>query len=290
METFDEYGEECLKRDAEPIVSPAMAPLPPFHLRNVHEVLYYDHASSTQPTPHHMAGSGRTRTPQPPSSRDSRITRWAAESGQVGSPADFAARLDGAQVGGELLDIFRETPEFGRSLALRLDPFLDESIEGNLRLFGGGGEAVVFYDEAAQLAIKLLAPPGKARFGWVLERNDKGRWGIRGGGLAEALERFAWFEALFDSGLDLDQVGSAGDFLVLRQPFIAGCHPDELTLHEWMSDRGWKPCSLLTDLAMIAHLTWQKDDWIATDVRPENALIAEADGGIRAIDFILGRI
>ncbi|MEN3944170.1 hypothetical protein WJU23_22905 [Prosthecobacter sp. SYSU 5D2] len=266
-----------------------MEPLPPFLLQNVHKVLYSDHASPIESTPHHVAGSSRARTSQPPSGRDARITGWAADNLQIGSPAGFAARLDGAQVGAELLHIFRETPEFGRSLASRLDPFLDESCEGDLRLFGGGGEAIVFYDEAGQLAIKLLAPPGKARFGWVLEVNDKGRWGIRGGSLAEAVERFAWFESLFDSGLELDLVGSAGEFLVLSQPFIAGCHPDELTLHQWMSERGWKRCSLPTDLAMIANLTWEKEGWIATDVRPENALIAEADGSIRAIDFIIGR-
>jgi hypothetical protein len=116
------------------------------------------------------------------------------------------------------MEIFRETPEFGRSLAMRIDPFLDEQTEGHLRLFGGGGEAIVFYDEGNQLALKLLAPPCKAAFGWVLDRDARGRWIIRSGGLAEAVERFAWFEALFDSGLELDQIGSAGDFLVLRQP------------------------------------------------------------------------
>ena len=188
------------------------------------------------------------------------------------------------------MDIFRETPEFGRSLATRIEPFLDESLAGDLRLFGGGGEAIVFYDEPQQLALKLLAPPGKAGVGWVLELNEKKRWGIRAGALAEALERFAWFEALFDSGLELDQIGTAGDFLVLRQPFIAGCHPDEPTLARWMTDWGWTRWSPATDLAMIANLTWREDNWIATDVRPENALIAEADDGIRAIDFIIGHV
>lgn len=188
------------------------------------------------------------------------------------------------------MEIFRETPEFGRSLAMRIEPFLDESSVGALRLAGGGGEAIVFGDPSCQLAIKLLGPPGKAGFGWVLELNEKKRWGIRGGALAEALERFAWFESLFDSGLDLDQIGTAGDFLVLRQPFIAGCHPDESTLARWMTDQGWTRWSPPTDLAMIANLTWRKDHWIATDVRPENALIAEADGSIRAIDFIIGHV
>lgn len=267
-----------------------MAPLPPFLLRNVHEVLYSNHVSPIESKAHHLAGSSRAMPSQPPSGHDSRITRWAAESRQIGSSASFAARLDGSQVGAELLDIFRETPEFGRSLAMRLEPFLDESTEGPLRLIGGGGEACVFYDDSAQLAIKLLAPPGKARFGWVMELNDKGRWGIRGGSLAEAVERFAWFESLLVSGLELDQVGGDGEFLVLKQPFIAGYHPDEFTLHQWMSECGWKLCSLPTDLAMIANLTWRKDNWLATDVRPENALVAEADNSIRAIDFIIGRI
>ena len=188
------------------------------------------------------------------------------------------------------MDIFRETPEFGRSLAVRIDPFLNESSEGQLRLVGGGGEAIVFGDAALQFAVKLLAPPGKARFGWVLELNEKKRWAIRGGGLAEALERFAWFEELFDSGLELDQTGTDGDFLVLKQPFIAGCHPDGPSLHQWMIERGWSQWSPATDLAMIATQSWRKDKWIATDVRPENALLSEADGSIRAIDFIVGRM
>jgi hypothetical protein len=44
-----------------------------------------------------------------------------------------------------------------------------------------------------------------------------------------------------------------------------------------------------SDFAMIANLSWRKGPWIATDVRPENALVAEADGIIRAIDFIIGK-
>ncbi|GEP43652.1 hypothetical protein BGE01nite_29430 [Brevifollis gellanilyticus] len=188
------------------------------------------------------------------------------------------------------MEIFRETPEFGRSLATRIEPFLNDQTEGTLRLLGGGGEAIVFGEPDLQFAIKLLAPPGKGAFGWVLDRDARQRWIIRGGGLSEALERFAWFEELFDSGLELDQIGSAGDFLVLKQPFIAGSHPDESTLHQWMHAQGWEHWSPTSDLAMIANLTWRKGPWIATDVRPENALVAEADGMIRAIDFIIGKV
>lgn len=229
-------------------------------------------------------------SPESASGLGARVARWADSFGEIGSPADFAARLDGAQVGAELLEIFRETPEFGRSLATRIDPFLDERKRGSLKLVGGGGEAIVFGDQEHQLAVKLLAPPGKAGFGWVLEGSEDTRWAIRGGGLAEALLRFAWFESLFDSGLELDQVGTAGDLLVLRQPFIEGCHPDESSLSRWMTDRGWSRWSPPTDLDMIANLTWRRNEWIATDVRPENALVAETDGVIRAIDFIVGRV
>lgn len=263
---------------------------PIFCLQNVHRLLVSSHEQASKATPHHVAGSGRAGAAKSSAGGDSRIADWAASFERAGSPADFAARLDGAQVGAELLEIFRETPEFGRSLATRIDPFLDEKKRGVLKLFGGGGEAIVFFDEAGQLAVKLLAPPGRARFGWVLEGREDTGWAIRGGGLAEAVVRFAWFESLFGSGLELDQVGTAGDFLVLRQPFIEGCHPDEPSLSRWMTERGWSRWSPPTELDMIANLTWRRDEWIATDVRPENALLAEADGVIRAIDFIVGRV
>lgn len=267
-----------------------MEPLPIFCLQNVHRLLALSDEQAGEATPHNLAGGGRAGSSKPSSGSDSRIAGWAETFCRAGSPTDFAARLDGAQVGAELLEIFRETPEFGRSLATRIDPFLDERKRGGLTLFGGGGEAIVFFDEVGQEAVKLLAPPGKARFGWVLEGSEDTRWAIRGGGLAEALLRFAWFESLFDSGLELDQVGTDGDFLVLRQPFIEGCHPDESSLSRWMTDRGWSRWSPPTDLDMIANLTWRRNEWIATDVRPENALVAETDGVIRAIDFIVGRV
>jgi len=177
---------------------------PPFVLRNVFQALGSAHASPIESTPCDRARSGGARSAQSPSSSDTRIAQWAAAGGQVGSPADFAARLDGAQVAAELLEIFRETPEFGLSMAFRLEPFLDESAEGPLTLFAGGGEAAVLYDEGTQQVVKLLAPPGKARFGWIMERQTNGRWGIRGGSLAEAVVRFAWFEECFSSGLELD--------------------------------------------------------------------------------------
>ena len=149
---------------------------------------------------------------------------------------------------------------------------------------------MVFYDENTQQAIKLLAPPGKARFGWIKEKQTNGRWGIRGGSLAEALVRFAWFEECFCSGLELDQAGARGEFLALRQPFILGSHPDVSTLEAWMNDQGWARWQPPTDLAMIQTQTWRRDRFIATDVRPENALVAECDGSIHAIDFIMGRL
>lgn len=227
--------------------------------------------------------------PQPPGGRDSRVLTWAAESGAVRSPSGFAARLDGSQTAAEILNIFRETPEFGRSLATRIEPFLDESAEGSLRLIGGGGEATVWYDETNQSVIKLFAPPCKARFGWIMECDAAGQWSIRPGDLAESILRFALYEENFPSGLELDECGSAGEYLTLRQPFIAGHHPDIPTLHDWMHSQGWEPCPLTSDLPMLQNQTWQRGHTLATDVRPENALLSDTDGSITAIDFICTR-
>ena len=226
--------------------------------------------------------------PQSPGGGDTRVIEWAAASGQVRSPSGFATRLDGPQTGAEILNIFRETPEFGRSLAMRIEPFLDESSSGPLRLIGGGGEAVVWYEEARRAVIKLFAPPCKARFGWILEGDDAQGWSIRPGGLAEAVLRFSQFESLFGSGLELDEAGTGGEFLTLRQPFIAGHHPDTPSLHRWMKEQGWQRRPLPGELPMLADLTWQRGAWLVTDVRPENALVSEAGGGITAIDFICG--
>ncbi len=102
--------------------------------------------------------------------------------------------------------------------------------------------------------------------------------------------RFHWFEDCFHSGLELDQIGAQGRFLALRQPFILGRHPEERILHEWMADQGWTRLSPPADLVMLRDLTWRRGDCIATDVRPENALVSDTDGGLTAIDFILGQI
>lgn len=263
--------------------------MPPFLLRNVLKVLESDHENTRQSTSRYSTGSGGAKPSQPTGSSGSRIAEWAAACGQTGSTSSFTNRLDGGQVGGELMSIFRETPEFGRSLAMRLEPFLDESTEGSLQMIGGGGEAVVFYDEPQQQVIKLLAPPGKAAFGWILEEKD-GLWGLRAGRLDEVAQRFAWFEQWFPSGLELEQVGIEENFLLLKQPFILGSHPTPAALHAWMRGQGWTPWAPLNRLTMIQDLTWRKEDCIATDVRPENALIAESDGALYAIDFITTRL
>jgi hypothetical protein len=88
----------------------------------------------------------------------------------------------------------------------------------------------------------------------------------------------------------MDQIGGEGQFLALKQPFIVGRHPDETSLNSWMRAQGWCPWQPPTDLALFQDLTWRRDDFLATDVRPENALVAEADGQIRAIDFIMGKV
>ena len=114
------------------------------------------------------------------------------------------------------------------------------------------------------------------------------QWSIRPGDLAEAILRFALFEEHFASGLELAECGPGGEYLTLRQPFIAGHHPDTDTLHAWMTARGWRPAPLASDLPMLQNLTWQRGDCLATDVRPENALVSETDGNLTDIDFICG--
>ncbi len=229
--------------------------LPSFHLRNLFQIVECRHARPVQSAPSHRPGDARAMPPQPETSGDTRIAEWAAANGHVGSPAGFSARLNGRQVASELLEIFRETPEFGRSLAFRIAPFLDERSSGSLRLIAGGGEAAVFGDEEGQQVVKLFGPPGKAGFGWVVGQDLEGRWHLRAGSLTEALMRFHWFEDCFPSGLELDQIGDQGQFLALRQPFILGHHPEERLLHD---------------------LTWHRGDFIATDVRSENALVSRS--------------
>ena len=114
--------------------------------------------------------------------------------------------------------------------------------------------------------------------------------GLRPGEMDEALLRFAWFEELFPTGLDIEAIGEAQDFLLLRQPFIVGEHPTEDQLHDWMREHGWRKISPPADLQVIRDLTWQRDHWLATDVRPENALISKYDDEMRAIDFIIQQI
>ena len=134
-------------------------------------------------------------SPQPPRSPDS---------GKPGSPlrnqtriaslADFCSRLDTRQVEGELDAIFRESPEFGRTLALRLLPFLESHQDGPLTLIGAGGEVAVFFDPATQQVIKLCGPPARCRFGWLIRREPGGMLTLAPGGTDEILDRLALFE------------------------------------------------------------------------------------------------
>ncbi len=41
-------------------------------------------------------------------------------------------------------------------------------------MIGGGGEAVVFFDEQNQSVIKLLSHAGKAKFGWEIGSDLEG--------------------------------------------------------------------------------------------------------------------
>jgi len=227
-------------------------------------------------------------SPQPPGSPDS---------GKPGSHlrnrtpsvrlADFRSRLDTRQVEGELDAIFRESPEFGRNLAHRLSPFLEIYESGALTLIGAGGEAAVFGDPANQQVIKLCGPPARCHFGWVIRRAPSGILTLAPGDLDEILDRLSLFEALFPSGISIDCIGENDAFLAFRQPFIVGRHPTVAELSDYMQSLGWiphrEPCSGET----LELLTWKKDSFLATDVRPENALVAEATGMIHPIDFIV---
>lgn len=61
---------------------------------------------------------------------------------------------------------------------------------------------------------------------------------------------------------------------------------DELS-YAWMHREGWQPEIPPTRLDMLATLTWRRGNVVATDVRPENAILADADGEIYPFDFIL---
>lgn len=257
-----------------------------FSLKNLAVFLDSPHESE-EPAQGHGRGNARTNSSQPPPLSDSRITQWARAAGRCLEASDFAESLDGGQVEGELSSIFRETPEFGRSLAVRLADFHEGNSQGDLTLIGGGGEAVVFGDPAKQRVIKLLGGAGRAGFGWTPSRDAEGLWILRPGGLAESLCRFALAEEYFPTGLDLHALGSDGSFLLLHQPFLVGGNPTPAELADWMRQCGWQPFVPPTRHDMLATLTWRRGEVIATDVRPENAILAESDGEIYPFDFIL---
>ncbi len=216
-----------------------------------------------------------------------RCLAWAKASDRFHHSSQLAARLDGRQVSAELFEQFRASPEFGRSLTERVEPFHDNDSVGDLTLIDAGGEATVFFDPDQQRVIKLFAPPNEGKYGWVLDREPSGRWGIRGGSLVEALYRFAWFEACFGSGLELDTIGTEADFLTLSQPFFVGRRPCEDELEAWMKATGWEPWSPPTEQATVGQHTWRRGNYVATDVLPRNAIVTEADDRLRAIDFIV---
>ena len=260
-----------------------------FSLKNLAALLNFDHASE-EPAQGHGRGGLGTNPTQSVALGDARITDWAGLAGRCLEANRFGQSLDGGQVEGELSTIFRETPEFGRSLALRLADFHQSDSHGDLTLIGGGGEAVVFFDSANQQVIKLLGGAGKAGFGWAIDRDPEGLWILRPGGLTESLIRYTLAEEHFPTGLDLHALGTDGAFLLLQQPFLVGENPTSAQLTEWMHQQGWQPHLPPTRLDMLATLTWRRGQIIATDVRPENAILAESDGRIYPFDFIMVRM
>jgi len=264
-----------------------MSTNPSFRLRFLQQGLSFLHVSTAESTPCHGSGGFGTVSSQSTSGHLARCLAWAQAAGRLHHARHFAARLDGQQVSAELFEQFRATPSFGRGLTERLDPFLDSHTVGDLIFIDAGGEATVFFEPDKQRVIKLFAPPGEGRFGWVLDRRPDGSWHIRGGSMIEALWRFAWFETCFVSGLELDSLGLEADFLTLSQPFFVGRRPCEDELEEWMTQCGWERWSPPTDQATVAEHTWRRDRYIVTDVLPRNAIVTDADERLRAIDFIV---
>lgn len=236
-------------------------------------------------------GRGSSRTDQAQSAflGQTRIEDWARTCGRHLTPEAFGERLNGTQVESQLSEIFRETPEFGRSIAKRLADFHDESSDGPLTLIGAGGEAVVFFDTESQQVLKLLSPAGRAEFGWAIDRDASGKLILRPGGLVESLQRYALAEATFPTGLELEALGSSetGSFLILKQPFFLGTNPEPAALNHWMQGQGWQKIRPETELETLQELTWSKDDLLATDVRPENVIQSEADQQLYPFDLIL---
>ena len=259
---------------------------PEFALKNVPRVLGFPYEAEESALGF-LAGSAGADATQPPPGSDARIEEWARAAGRCVEEGTFGERLEGRQVESELSAIFRETPEFGRSLAERLADFHDSRSSGPLTLIGGGGEAVVFFDQERQEAVKLLGGAGRAGFGWHAGRDSEGRWTLRAGKVAESLMRFFVAERHFPTGLDLDSVGKDGQFLILKQPFFVGENPEDAALAAWMNERGWQRHSPPSELTMLRTQTWKKGLIVATDVRPENAILAEADGQIYSFDFIV---
>lgn len=228
-------------------------------------------------------------SPQPPGSPDfGKKGSPLRDRIPVSSSSAFRARIDTRQVEGELDAIFRESPEFGRNLAHRLSPFLESEESGSLTLIGAGGEAAVFGDPANQQVIKLSGPPARCGFGWVIRRGTGGALTLAPGGLDEILDRLSLFDALFPSGISIDSIGENEAFLVFRQPFILGRHPTASELHGHMRSLGWVPHKEPCFGDTLELLTWKKGRFLATDVRPENALVADSTGFIHPIDFIVG--
>ena len=122
----------------------------------------------------------------------------------------------------------------------------------------------------------------------MMDRDADGEWIIRPGGLAEALMRFWLAEQSFPTGLDIEAIGMDGEFLLLSQPFLVGENPGEEQLSGWMIEQGWEQIVPQTQLEMIAAQTWKSGLTIVTDVRSENAILAEVDGQIYPFDFIAG--
>jgi len=259
---------------------------PEFTLKNFPRVVALIHGPE-EPAQGHGGRSARADSSQSGTLRDSGIAEWASYHGRCADQREFGQKLAGRQVEAELNSIFRATPEFGRPLALRIADFHDSRSTGSLTLLGGGGEAVVFFDSERQEVVKLLGTSGKAAFGWCISQDSESRRTLFPGSMSKSLNRFLLAEEYFPTGLDISLIGKNSDFMVLTQPFLLGENPKPDILSAYMHNSGWEPFSPPSELVMIKTQTWKKGRIIATDVRPENAILAECDDEIYPFDFIV---
>jgi hypothetical protein len=167
-------------------------------------------------------------------------------------------------------------------------------VGSRFRIVGSRGEAVIFWDEAADspTLVKLRGREengyGSAGFGCILTRDSHGRVTYAPGTLDQTLERerLSWqafgFSCRFMDIIE-DEAG-----LLLAQDFIEGTAPTEKDIHAYMTSNGWEwQCENREVSPTLASHAWRKGDVGAFDANETNFIKSAADGLIYPIDLIV---